>query len=157
MRTLTAALPAGPECRLVLLSAQMAPIDRLVLADAWRQRARWLSSRSDPRRLQGTAVLGLVPWARRHGLSLDEEPLLAEVYAATYFFNDALARMRGVWNRDYLAETLEQAVDNRPAGGAFFGLSLAAGQRVAAKGGHLLGYVPPDFATIAALSPRIVP
>lgn len=141
----------------VLLSNRLAPADRVVLPDAWRARTRWLSFRPDPRHLHGKAVLGLVPWSSRLGIPLDEEALLAEVYAATYFFGDAIGRMQGQWNREYLVETLEAAVDSRPAGSAFYDLSLGPGQRIAAKGGHLLGYLPPAFDRLAPLSPRIVP
>jgi hypothetical protein len=36
-------------------------------------------------------------------------------------------------------------------------LSLGPGQRVAVKGGHLLGLAPPDYRRIAPVGPRIVP
>lgn len=76
--------------------------------------------------------------------------VLADVHAATYFFADAMARMREGLSADYLLEGLEAAVDLRPAGAAYFRLSLAPGQRIAAQGGHLLGFV-------AGTPPRLKP
>jgi hypothetical protein len=60
------------------------------------------------------------------------------VHAATFFLGDALARMRQGWSQAWLMEQLETAVNNRPAGAAYFSLSLAAGQRIAAKTGAVL-------------------
>jgi len=158
LKALAAALPQGPATDRIILSAQLAPPDRTDLPPAWRQRARWISARSDPQRLQGRGVIGLVPWMAHMKLPLNEEALLSDVYAATYFFGDALARMRGgPWNREYLLETLENGGYFRPAGAAYFSLSLGAGQREAAKGGHLLGYAGPDYTKLVQMSPRITP
>lgn len=159
LQQLVLALPAGPASEPVYVSAQLAPPEALELPLPWRQKTRWVSAHSDPQRLYGKSVLGLVPWAARLNLALEREPraLLAEVYAATYFFTDALARMRGPWSQDYLLETLESANFGRPAGAAYYTLSLAAGQREAAKGGHLLGHATPQDPAVVPLGPRITP
>ena len=154
---LTEARPQGLGVAQVLISAQLAPPEKTALPLAWRREARWVSARSDPRRVQGKGVLGLVPWASHMKLSLNEEALTAEVYAATYFFGDALARMRGHWNREFLLETLESAHYARPAGSAFFSLSLGPGQREAAKAGHLLGFDGPDYVQLTTVGPRLAP
>jgi len=52
---------------------------------------------------------------------------------------------------------LESAAYNRPVGGAYFSLSLAAGQREAAKSGHLLGFAGPDYQKVIPMGPRIAP
>jgi hypothetical protein len=150
-------LPAGPASDRVHVSAQLAPPEALELPAAWRSKVRWVSAHSDPQRLYGKSVLGLVPWAGHLNLALDQRALQAEVYAATYFFADALARMRGYWSQDYLLETLESANFGRPAGAAYFTLSLAAGQREAAKGGYLLGYAAADAVQVEPLGPRLTP
>ena len=149
--------PQGPPSQQVVLSAQLAEPDAVQLPPAWRSTVRWVSVRSDPLRLYGKSLLGLFPWAAQLKLAVDAPAISAEVYASTYFFADALARMRGSWSQAYLMETLEGANFTRPAGAAFFTLSLAPGQREAAKGGHLLGYAPPDEATLQALGPRLTP
>jgi hypothetical protein len=83
--------------------------------------------------------------------------VLSEIYAATYFFGDALARMRGQWSRDFLIETLESAHYARPAGSAYFALSLGPGQREAAKAGYLLGFAGPDMKQVVPFEPRLSP
>jgi hypothetical protein len=65
--------------------------------------------------------------------------------------------MHGQWNREYLLETLESAHYNRPAGSAYFALSLAPGQREAAKAGHLLGFTGPELRELVAFDPRLSP
>jgi hypothetical protein len=149
--------PEGLGVRWAVFSGQLAPPEKTSLPRTWRQEARWISLRSDPRRLRGQGVLGLTPWLARLQLPASDEALLSEIYAATYFFGDALARMHGHWNRDYLLETLESAHYSRPAGSAFFALSLAPGQREAAKAGHLLGFTGPELRELVAFDPRLSP
>ena len=137
----------------VVLSAQLAPPELTAVPPAWRSRVLWVSMRADPVRQQGAAALSLVPWLQRLGLPDGLSPAdLADVHAATFFFADALAQTRGVPDPPYLLERLEVAVDLRPAGGAYFRLSLGPGQRIAAQGGHLLGFRPPDFQQLAPLA-----
>jgi hypothetical protein len=122
-----------------------------------KPRLRWVSTRIEPERLRANNTLGLVPWARNLGLPSGDEALQAEVYAATYFFTDALARMRGHWSREYLLETLESGSYTQPAGKLFYSLSLGPGQRVAVKAGHILGLLAPDYRQVVLLSPRLIP
>jgi hypothetical protein len=141
----------------IVFSAQLAAPGRVQLPPAWRRDARWVSARSDPQQLRGKNVMGLLPWAEQLKLPLKEEAVMAEVYAATHFFGDALARMRGRTSREYLLETLEGAHFKRPAGGAFFSLSLGPGQREAAKGGHLLGHGGREGDQIVTVGERLTP
>jgi hypothetical protein len=157
IHALAQARPQGPGVAQVVFSAQLAPPEKTELPLAWRREARWVSARSDPQRIRGNGQLGLVPWASHMKLALGQEALLSEIYAATYFFGDALARMRGHWSREFLLETLETAHYTRPAGAAFFSLSLAPGQREAAKAGHLLGFDGPGVSELAVIGPRLTP
>jgi hypothetical protein len=156
---LARARPQGPGARWSAFSGQLAPPAKTSLPPAWRQAARWISLHSDPRRLRGQGVLGLTPWLARlpPALQKGDPALMAEIYAATYFFGDALSRMHGYWGREYLLETLETANYTRPAGSAFLALSLAPGQREAAKAGHLLAYGGPELQDLLPLSPRLSP
>jgi cytochrome c553 len=151
--------PQGLGVRLAVYSGHLAPPENTDLPLAWRQEARWISLHSDPQRLHGNGVLGLVPWMERLKLPLapEHESVLSEIYAATYFFGDALARMRGQWSRDFLIETLESAHYARPAGSAYFALSLGPGQREAAKAGYLLGFAGPDMKQVVPFEPRLSP
>ena len=157
LKQLARALPNSPQTAHVFVSAQLAPADKTDLPLAWRKNVRWISAHSDPTRLYGKGVLGLMPWAAHLHLPLDEQPMMAEIYAATYYFGDALARMRGSWNREYLLETLENSHFNRPAASAYISLSLAAGQREAAKAGNLLGFSGPDLKDVVVFGSRLAP
>jgi hypothetical protein len=157
LQQLAKAQARGPATETVFFSGQLAPADKTDLPLAWRKNARWISVHSDPERLFGKGVIGLTPWAEHMHLPLDERSLMSQIYAATYYFADALARMRGSWNREYLLETMENADFDRPAGSAYVSLSLAPGQREAAKGGHLLGFAKPDFSQVVIFGDRLTP
>jgi hypothetical protein len=157
LQQLASVQPKGPGTPRAYFSAQLASPDKTELPLDWRKNARWVSAHSDPARLYGKGVIGLTPWAEHMHLPLDERSLMSQIYAATYYFGDALARMRGSWNREYLLETLENSDFNRPAGAAYVSLSLAPGQREAAKGGHLLGFDEPDFQQVVIFGPRLTP
>jgi hypothetical protein len=157
LNTLARLRPAGPGVRWAVFSAQLAPPEKTELPLAWRQEARWISLRSDPQRLQGKSVLGLRAWLAQLQSPAGDESTLAEIYAATYFFGDALARMRGQWSHEYLLETLESAHYTRPAGAAYYALSLGPGQREAAKAAYLQGYAGPEMRQLVPIGPRLTP
>jgi hypothetical protein len=136
----------------VLLSAQLAPAQRTPIEAAWRPLVRWISQQADPVKQAAAGAMSLRPWMRQLGLPDDLDALaLSDAHAATYFFSDALALTRGVLQQDFLLERLEQAIDRRPPGAHYFQLSLGPGQRVAAKGGFLLGFTPPLYVDLAPL------
>ena len=139
----------------IFLSAQLSPPELTHLPVTWRATARWVSVRSEPERIRGKGALGMLPWAAKLNIPLEHSALIAEVYAATYFFEDALARMRYAWNREYLVETLQRSNFNRPAGSAFFALSLGPGQQEAAKSGYLVGYGGANFDRLQRFGARI--
>jgi cytochrome c553 len=141
----------------VFVSARLAEPNKLVVPANLQTRLRWMSTRIEPQRLHANNAVGLVPWAQNLGLPIGDEALQAEIYAVTYFFSDALARMRGHWSRDYLLETLESGGYNQPAGKMFYGLSLGPGQRVAVKAGHIQGLRAPNYRQVEVLSPRLIP
>lgn len=156
LRTLVAIHPGAFDGIPVHLSARLAPPQQVDLPPAWRRDTVWISAGSDPARLRGKGVLGLRPWTEQLGIELDDEALLSEVYAATYYFGDALSRMKGRWSRDWLIETLENSHFTRPAGAAFVSLSLGPGQREAAKAGQLQRYLP-EGNVVSAVGPRLLP
>jgi hypothetical protein len=155
LQRLLAQLPPGNTP--VYVSARLAEPDKLVVPFNVQPRLRWMSTRIEPQRLHANNTVGLVPWAKHLGLPIHDEALLAEVYAATYFFSDALSRMRGLWSREYLLERLESGSFNQPAGQLFYSLSLGPGQRVAVKAGHILGLRSPDYRQVVPLSQRLIP
>jgi hypothetical protein len=157
IQALTGERPQGLGVTEVVFSAQLAAPEKVQVPAAWRREALWVSARADPQHRHGKGVLGLLPWATQLKLPLDEEALMAEVYAATYFFSDALARMRGHRAREFLLETLESAHYTQAAGSAFFSPSLGPGQREAAKAGHLLGFGGQSGRDLVVLGSRLAP
>jgi len=117
-----------------------------------------VSMRSDPVRQAAAAALSQGPWASALGLAVagTDPAALADVHAATFFFADALSRMRLHLSADHLLEKLEAAVDQRPAGAGYFRLSLGPGQRIATQGGHVLAFQPPGLARVAPSGPFLL-
>ena len=155
LQTLLGAWAAHEERpRHLWLSGELTPPEALTLDAVWRERVRWMTLRSDTVRFNATAAMGLQPWLQSIGLPTSmASAATGDVYAATFFFTDALQRTRGAWRADHLIERLESAVNNRPPAGAYLRLSLGPGQRVAAQVGQLQGYVAPDFRLLAPISP----
>ena len=149
--------PQGTDVAHLLFSSQLAPPQKTDLPIPWRKQARWVSLRSDPKRRQGNAVLALNPWLAQLKLAPRDGALQSEIYAAVYYFVDALARMRGNWSREFLLETLESANYTRPAAAAYFSLSLGPGQREAAKAGYLLGFDGPELDQLVTKGLRLSP
>jgi mono/diheme cytochrome c family protein len=155
LQALFAQLPAANTP--VFVSARLAEPATLAVPAELQPRLRWVSTRMEPQRLHANNTVGLVPWAQHLGLPIRDEALQAEVYAATYFFSNAMARMRGLWSREHLLEKLESGNYTPAAGKLFYSLSLGSGQRVAAKAGHILGLRAPEYREVVPLSPRLVP
>lgn len=130
----------GPHSR-VYLSAQLAPPQQLKLPQHWRPRVQWVSMRAAPADLRGALALSLEPWAQaaaRQGLGSLVD--FAEARAAAFLFADAAGLSQGVLQPDYLIERLETAVATRLASRVYVQASLGPQQRLASKGGYLLGF-----------------
>jgi hypothetical protein len=107
-----------------------------------------------PTQFHAAAATGLKPWLRTLGLDPASATVLqGEVYAAAFFFTDALRRSRGAWSVEHVLERLESGVNNRAAAGRFVRLSLGPGQRIAAQVGQMQGWAPPLHQTLVPLSP----
>jgi hypothetical protein len=150
-----ASAPGAQAPRLVL-SAQLAPPLATPVPPSWRPLVWWVSLRADPVRRAAGAALSLVPWQQRLGLPADlDAATLDDVHAATFFFADAMAQLRGAVDTEQLLETLEVAVDRRPAGAGYARLSLGPGQRIAAQSGQVLAFQPPRFEVLVPLGPLL--
>lgn len=134
-----AAAPTGAKVRQLIVSGQRVPPGGVVVPPAWQDKLVWASTRSDPTRLRGGIAMTMTTWLRSIGIAEENAPVQSEVYAATFFLGDAMARMGSLLTSDYLMEKLENGINNRPAGAAYYSLSLGPGQRVAAKGGRIIG------------------
>lgn len=142
--------------RAVYLSGQLAPAQSVVVPPAWRSRVRWLSMRAAPVDFQGALAVSLEPWARglvdRPDISTVE---LADVRAAAFLFGDAAGLSLGVLRPDFLLERLETAVRQRVAASIYIQASLGPRQRIASKGGHVLGFRDPQDHHPAQVSPYL--
>lgn len=128
----------------VLLSAQLAPAQAVQVPPAWRGQVRWVSMRAAPAHFYGVLASSLEPWAQgvaaRGGVAPVE---FADARAAAFLFGDAAGLTQGVLRPDYLIERLETSVQQRTAASVYIHPSLGPGQRVASKGGVLLGFRSP--------------
>lgn len=130
----------GPE-RAVFLSAQLAPIQLVRVPQIWRPHLRWVSMRTAPADFYGGLAVALEPWAQalaaRGGVSPVE---FGDARAAGFLFGDAAGLTQGVLRPDYLMERLETSVKQRVAASVYVQASLGPMQRVASKGGFVLGF-----------------
>jgi len=151
---LLATLPAGAT---LYLSDRLAPPRSVEVPQALRPRVRWISSRTDPQRLHAQALIETNPWLRSIGVAPGDEALQSELRVATWLVADALARMHGEWNREYLLETLESGMQPRPIVRIYQDFSLAVGQRLAVPGARVLGWPEPAAPAPVAISGLLIP
>jgi len=158
VQALAARWPQGwPGASQVLLSAQLSDPQQLQLPPAWQRQVRWASLHADPVRQRAGRAMVMSSWLKRIGLAESPEVAQAEAYAAVFYLGDAMARMRLSWSGEHLLEQLEYSVNNRPAGAAYYSLSLGPNQRIAAKSGRMLGYAEPGAAEPVPIGPLIRP
>lgn len=165
LMALVAKTPEGPPAGRVFLSAMLAPPDTVSLPPTWKARVIYVSLFDDWSPQNAYARTWLKGWLRRAGVpSTGNLRLQADAYGACYYFTRAFADMqkgRYLWRgeqltRAYLLERLESAVAKNTGNPIDLGawapfyrrLSLAAGQRIAAKGGELLRYASPESETL---------
>ena len=168
--------PNGPPAAEIYLSALLASPEDVSLPPTWREHTRFVTL-FDDLGLQGEiARLRLERWLTRNGLA-EQGPrrVQADAYVASYILNKSLATIRRQelnrpavpLTREHLLETLEDIVAKYSDGTqlidedlhiAYYGrMSLGPGQRIAARGGSIVGYQSPDSSRLILLSDRIVP
>jgi len=159
------------------LSALLAPPEALRVQPAWRSRVSWISLFDDLDVQTEIARLRLKAWLEKAGLRTEGDTLRpqADAFAACYLLYRALQEIRAeeVWRpqvplgREHVLEELETVVSKNDDGTAivdpnsrvaFYGrMSLAADQRVAVRGGSLLGFADANGDRLVAQGARIVP
>jgi hypothetical protein len=78
-------------------------------------------------------------------------------YLALKVVGDALTHIRGYFFRDYLNERIEHTVDSAPYTSVYPRISLAPGQRFAAKGGYITQFSKTVNPTLVAVTDWLIP
>jgi hypothetical protein len=81
----------------------------------------------------------------------------ANAYLALKVVGDALTHNRGYFFRDYLIERIEHIIDSVPYTSVYPRITLAPGQRFAAKGGYIVRFSGQEPPALAAVSDWLVP
>ena len=101
----------------------------------------------------------LDPWLAQHRLPAggEDEALRGNTLAACRLLDDAVARMRGRYLRDYLIEAIETPMGNSAATSAYPRFGLGVGQRFASKGGYIVRFAQGTGAELVPETDWIVP
>lgn len=141
----------------VFFSGSLAPPERLP-AGEWRAAARFVHALEVPGRLERRIGLGLGPWLARLALRLEDARLQGHTLAACVVLTEALTRLRGVWLRDYLVETIEAGMAAHAAETVLLPrFAFGPGQRFASKGAYLGRYADSRSSLLVIEPGLIVP
>lgn len=160
LMALIAQAPLGPPTKQVYLSAFLAPPDTLSLPSSWKERVTYVSLFDDWNPESAYSRTWLRGWLERVGQpEAGHLRVQADAYGASYFFTRAFAHMekkRSIWRKmnltgPFLLESLESVVAKNTGNPMdisawvplYKRLSLASGQRIAARDGNLLRYASP--------------
>ena len=152
-----AALPAlPPSASVILASGLMGGLEQAPLPAAWRAVTKLTYPFELPqaRRTRMNYPLG---WFRIHGIPVVDERAQTDTYLACVILADALTKLSGNFNPDYLVEQVVAQADHRLINGYYPRLGLAAGQRFASKGGYLVQFAQPTGTSLKAVSDWTVP
>ena len=81
----------------------------------------------------------------------------ANAYLALKVMGDSLIHVRGYFYRDYLIERIEHTVDSVPYTSVYPRISLAPGQRFAAKGGYITRFPTSARPALVAVTDWLTP
>jgi hypothetical protein len=172
---LAAELPSGPNAGRIFISAFLATPEDLALPVGWKQRTYFVSLFDDLGLQAEIARIRLEDWLERQGVTKGNRRLQADAYAAAYLFDDALAKIRKQesrrpavpLSREHVLEMLENLVSkyndssriiDEDSHIAYYGrMSLGPNQRIAVRGGSILGYVSADSNKLKVVGKHIVP
>lgn len=122
-----------------------------------RERVYLTSTRELPNRLS-RLLLRSTGWLRRkHIYAPQAREVQANTYLALKVAGDALVHIRGYFFRDYFIERIEHSIDNVPYTSVYPRISLAPGQRFAAKGGYLGQFTADARGELRAVSDWLTP
>ena len=151
-----ASLPDAPAGAKVMISGEMADLERAPLPPSWRESSLLTYPFDLPlaRRVRMNYPLS---WFRIRKVPLVAERVQTDTYIACGILAETLTEMVDSFVRDYLIERVEVMLSHRQVNGYYPRLSLAPGQRFASKGGYLVRFNEPQGASIAAVGEWTTP
>lgn len=96
-------------------------------------------------------------WLHNKGIPLVDEAVQINTQFALSVLSDAIGHVMDRFSRDYVAERIEHVVALTPTPSLYPSVSLAPGQRFAAKGGSIVQLIAGEKPQLKALSGWIVP
>jgi cytochrome c553 len=96
-------------------------------------------------------------WLHNKGIPVVDEAVQINTQFAMTVLSDAIGHVMDSFSRDYVAERIEHVVALTPTPSLYPSVSLAPGQRFAAKGSSIVQLVPGDSPQLKPLSGWIVP
>jgi mono/diheme cytochrome c family protein len=128
------------------VSASLLQAEKLRAADGWLDKLHVIDqTESAQRRRQRMARMQV--WLRMREVPLLDERIQSDAFFAASLAGDALAHMDENYSRDYFIERVEHMVELSLFPSLYPRLSLAPGQRFAAKGAYVSGQAGDGSAT----------
>ncbi len=146
-----------PQAPRLYLSATLYGTDPEALPAALRPNVFLTLPQELPSRTQ-RLLLRSTGWLRvKHIYDPQEQAIQANAYLALKVAGDALMHIRGYFFKDYLIERIEHTVDSVPYTSVYPRLSLAPGQRFAAKGGYIAQFSNSGKPDLVAVTDWVIP
>lgn len=122
-----------------------------------RDRLLFIHTNELPSRLS-RLLLRSTGWLRvKHIYAPEAREVQANAYFALKVAGDALMHIRGYFFRDYFIERIEHTVDSVPYTSVYPRISLAPGQRFAAKGGYIARISTGANPALVAVTDWVIP
>ena len=145
-----AALGDAPSTPAVIfMSGLMSGLERAPLPPSWRNRTHLAYPFDLPERRRVRVDFALGWFSIRH-IPVVAEQVQADTYLACGLLAEAISHMVDTFVRDYLIEHMVGMIERRIITGYYPRLTLASGQRFAAKGGYLVHFAEPEGARLHA-------
>lgn len=155
--TLWPVLEQGGGTDRIYLSTSLYGDDTDGVPPSLRDRLLFIHTNELPSRLS-RLLLRSTGWLRMKGIYAPEaRQVQANAYFALKVAGDALTHIRGYFFRDYFIERIEHTVDSVPYTSVYPRISLAPGQRFAAKGGYIARLTSDTNPALVAVTEWIIP
>lgn len=140
----------------VYLSASRSAGPWAGLSSDWLGRLRMVSLFEPPARRE-RHLARMKAWLRSRSIAPADERVQANAYFAATLAGEVIAHLGENFSRDYFLEGIEQMAEVSLAPSIYPHLSLGPGQRVASRGGGILGFSPGEGESASPLSGWRVP